>query len=101
MAKKQQGVVVTTEHRGVFFGYLEDIEGEGEEVSRWTHAICEDCWLEREPNKQPCQLTNAADESCCYCGKTTVAGIYVRGNPAETKCRGEGGTHSEQKAGDR
>ena len=27
MAKKQQGVVVTTEHRGVFFGYLEDIDG--------------------------------------------------------------------------
>lgn len=50
----------------------------------WTHAICDDCWKRRFPERQPHrvrQIDNLAD-ICCYCHIPTDSGIYFREDPA-------------------
>jgi len=56
-------------------------------MSNWTHAICVDCWNERNPNRQAVDIIDelAERETCCYCGNETTDGIYVRANPSEPK----------------
>lgn len=49
----------------------------------WTHAICDDCWDKKNPDR-PSPRSNVGEmELCCYCGKKTRSGIYVRGNPKD------------------
>jgi hypothetical protein len=50
-------------------------------MSRWTHSICERCWLVREGLRPPLRLNLAESETCCFCGKPTQEGIYVREDP--------------------
>lgn len=57
--------------------------------SRWTHNICEACWQRRSPQFDPIRFTLKAQEICCFCGKPTAAGIYIRFDPAETMCKGK------------
>jgi hypothetical protein len=43
-----------------------------------TVPICEKCWREEEPDRQPVQVIGADEEVCYKCGEKTTAGIYVR-----------------------
>lgn len=56
-------------------------------MSRWTHPICLWCWEQREPQRSPTHAGNAL-ERCCFCGKTTTMGIYVREDPTSVRCHG-------------
>lgn len=60
-------------------------------MSVWTHAICLVCWRLQHPDSEPVISSSLGPEVCCFCGQLTAAGIYVRHDPAETKCRGEHG----------
>lgn len=48
----------------------------------WTQPICEDCWRERYPGREPVRLVDAEAEACCYCGRVGMIDIYVRVDPA-------------------
>jgi len=52
----------------------------------WTHAICPACWDERAPGRTPVQVRDAEQENCCFCGRITAAGIYVRHDPRALSC---------------
>jgi len=51
----------------------------------WTHPICEACWSERNPNREPVTVNNGNIETCCYCGEHTKSGIYIREDPVNVK----------------
>jgi len=61
----------------------------------WTHPICEACWIQREARhepggvsiRRPTMITDARAELCCFCGKPTIVGTYVRHSPARLSCR--------------
>lgn len=59
--------------------------------SKWTHAICDECWKKREPDREPHRFVPEARvlEGCCFCLEPTRSGIYVREDPALTKCNPE------------
>jgi hypothetical protein len=65
-------------------------------MSNWTHNICLDCWLDREPEQYPTRLINRPLETCCYCGLKNRHGIFVRDNPKDKRllCKGK---HREEK----
>jgi hypothetical protein len=51
-------------------------------MSNWTHAICDDCWDERYPDRNKSPRRGMGDlEMCCWCGKDTNSGIYIREDP--------------------
>ncbi len=56
-------------------------------MSRFTHSVCAQCWTERHPDR-PARggEGNGDDISCCYCGRLTSDGIYVRDEPMNTSC---------------
>lgn len=53
-------------------------------MSNWTHPICDPCWLEVQPGREPHRFVEAARELevCCFCGDDTSSGIYIRYDPA-------------------
>jgi hypothetical protein len=69
-------------------------------VSRWNHACCELCWIQREGEwaeiqpgvraltsvRRPVRQIDAPIEECCFCGGPTISGIYVRTDPASLSC---------------
>jgi hypothetical protein len=60
-------------------------------MSKWSHVICEVCWSKREKGlTDPIRVVERREETCCFCGELTTGGIYVRADPALTKC---GGNH--------
>lgn len=62
-------------------------------MSRWNHTQCERCWFDRNFTaysdgsaqvRMPVRVQASAEEAlrrCCYCGKPTIAGIFVRDDP--------------------
>jgi hypothetical protein len=54
--------------------------------SRWTHPMCDDCWVRTYRDRQPIRLVGeyVSDERCCWCGEQTRSGIYVRLDPMWT-----------------
>lgn len=60
-------------------------------MSRWNHAICGECWLLKHPDEPrwPAVVVGAEAQTCCYCGRETVLGIFVRDDPAATPCKGK------------
>ena len=64
-------------------------------MSAWEHAICDSCWTERNPGREPVRVHFGDMERCCYCGELTLSGIYVRGDPAATPCGGAQGRHAQ------
>ena len=50
-------------------------------MSQWTHGICDECWEEREPGREPARLKPRVLDDCCFCGNMTRSGIYVRADP--------------------
>ena len=57
-------------------------------MSKWTHAICNECWNARNPEREPYRVTEAEEEKCCFCGLETLSGIYTREDPSKTLCKG-------------
>ena len=59
-------------------------------MSRWNHALCDDCWDELEPARKAHRIVLGmrVEEMCCRCEQTTDSGIYRRGDPEEYACRG-------------
>lgn len=57
-------------------------------MSRWTHAICLQCWDEKNPDRIPHRVVGGLEimDECCFCGKATAAGIYVRVDPVSLRC---------------
>ncbi len=68
-------------------------------MSRWSHPICEACWIQREfvwetvvgPDdktyeqlikiREPSKVLEPPLETCCFCNNLTLVGIYVREDP--------------------
>jgi hypothetical protein len=48
----------------------------------WTQPCCEECWVERNPDRLPTRLRLPQIEVCVYCGRENWSGIYVRVDPA-------------------
>lgn len=57
--------------------------------SRWTHSVCEKCWKERSPDREPIRTMDETPEKCCWCGAVTGLGIFQRADPATVPCLGE------------
>jgi len=55
-------------------------------MSEWTHRQCTDCWNERNPDRQAHMICGERSNTCCFCGKSTNAGIYVRHDPSDLSC---------------
>ncbi len=55
-------------------------------MSRWNHSICEDCWKEKNPEKEPTRATTRKTKRCCICGKKHMSRIFVREDPEVTDC---------------
>lgn len=55
------------------------------EVSDWTHAVCDDCWDDKHPDRLSPRAGTGEIEHCCYCGRHTVSGIYLRDDPTSIK----------------
>ena len=55
-------------------------------VGDWNHAICDNCWKIREPNKVPIRVIGLEEiEICCWCG-CNGNGIFVREDPKIVPC---------------
>lgn len=54
----------------------------------WTHTKCDSCWQAAEPERVPFRLRGAPAETCCWCGRQSTSGIYVREDPALLPCPG-------------
>ncbi len=57
-----------------------------EHDSRWTHAICIECWDMKHPMRRPTRVVEPDPVKCCFCGSHTDAGIWTRADPATTPC---------------
>lgn len=53
-------------------------------MAGWTHAVCEACWQYLHPNRRPVRVKDSGRARCCYCGRSTVSGIFVRDDPGLT-----------------
>jgi hypothetical protein len=53
----------------------------------WNQPICERCWFTEHPDRMPLQYVGVREycEQCCMCGHPTVAGIYIRRHPNDTR----------------
>jgi hypothetical protein len=72
--------------------------------SQWTHSICEQCWVGKNPGREPHRVVresrfNADKELCCYCGREHQSGIFVREDPSSVACAGISGYHKGEADG--
>jgi len=58
----------------------------------WTHSICLICWENNQPGREPVTV-KCGKEVCCFCGRDTEDGIYIREDPKELRCQGK---HEEE-----
>jgi len=58
-------------------------------MERWTHYICDACWFEREPNRDPVRVVRLEYTGvlCCYCNREQWKGIMVREDPESDRLR--------------
>jgi hypothetical protein len=54
----------------------------------WIHAVCPTCWLNTWAGRLPARLGDEEPELCCFCGRDTSAGLYVKRDPSKTPCQG-------------
>lgn len=47
----------------------------------WRQPICNTCWAARYPGAHAVRVVSADLERCCFCGRDTRSGIYVRVEP--------------------
>lgn len=66
-------------------------------MSRWNHAVCENCWRSLNPYQEPHRGLGVNEpERCCYCGTVTQSGIYRREDPLLVDCQGKGKVHDRE-----
>lgn len=58
-------------------------------MSKWTHSLCEKCYSELEPGRQPSKVLQPDTEACCRCCAMHSDGIYYRADPNELACKGK------------
>lgn len=61
----------------------------------WTHAICGPCWNAKPENatRQTDESGDGPNERCCWCGRFTARGIYLREDPVSLPhCHGHPST---------
>jgi hypothetical protein len=63
--------------------------------SRWTHNICAACWNAKNPDREAHAAHNMPAEFCCFCGKPTTAGIYLRHDPKDPSLKCDAGKDHE------
>lgn len=63
-------------------------------MSAWDHLLCEKCWRDRSPNRQPHRVSMAVERPCCVCELPTRSGIYFRAFPENMPCKGKSGIHA-------
>ncbi len=56
----------------------------------WMHVICVDCWQDRNGNRQAVTINPPEKKDCCFCGRPTTSGIYIRENPKNLGCTHKG-----------
>lgn len=66
-----------------------------EQRRRWTHCLCNKCWLLAGLPTKPERVEPRPDDICCRCRVRTRSGIYIRANPRAMSCQGEDGTHKD------
>ena len=66
-------------------------------MSKWNHSMCTDCWINSNPGRQPVVVNIRSVEICCFCGRKTTSGIYVRYDPVALRCKGVHGWMKESK----
>jgi hypothetical protein len=64
-------------------------------MSRWTHEICDACWETQHGQREPMRIVDPREVECCFCGTKNKSGIFVRANPLDIHCGGNGGPHHE------
>ena len=50
-------------------------------MSQWNHPMCDWCWYRDYGERVPVRLKEPDKEVCCWCGRRTSSGIYVRADP--------------------
>lgn len=55
----------------------------------WNHPMCDTCWNKKNAGAKPARIPAREIEVCCFCGRNTESGIYVRYNPQLLACKGE------------
>lgn len=50
--------------------------------------MCNRCWYDTKPGREPVKVRDPKAERCCFCGRMTAYGVYVRRDPdaIELKC---------------
>ena len=66
-------------------------------MSKWNHSVCDQCFEKRQPGREPVRVVSI----CCDCGVQHRSGIYVRGDPKQSKCQGSGPSHDDSVADDK
>lgn len=68
-------------------------------MSAWNHLICDSCFPIFRPGQTPHKVREEfRDEKadpCCFCGRPCQTGIYVREDPIDVACKGQGPVHAE------
>ena len=54
-------------------------------MSKWNHSVCDGCYNEMYPDREPIRFRVPDEETCCRCGEKTYSGIYVREDMAKMK----------------
>lgn len=67
-------------------------------MSVWNHSLCDECWKEMYPDREPHRTSEEprAKEVCCGCGFDHRSGIVMRADPREMHCKGMIGIHRER-----
>lgn len=52
----------------------------------WNHSMCYDCWRRERGLDIPVRVKEHDPEICCFCGRWTIEGIFVRKDPAKMTC---------------
>jgi hypothetical protein len=50
--------------------------------------MCERCWFDQRGDRMPVRLAHPDAERCAWCGRPTIAGIYVRADSADLAGKG-------------
>jgi hypothetical protein len=50
--------------------------------------MCFACWYKSRQGRDPARINSGKINYCCFCGIPTRSGIWVRGDPAHTPCKG-------------
>ncbi len=66
-------------------------------MTDWTHGICAACWNAQQPESPAEEICVSDADVCCWCGRVTAGGIYLRADGRELPhCAG----HPELRPGD-